>query len=207
MDARYIRVGQLLSGHGDHLKREMPETTPEQFDELVTPHLEILHRVAYRLLRNGPDAKDLVQDVCITACEHLTDLKAVEHPDRWLLRVLHNRFLNITKRRKRSPLVLIEDVPEAIQIASTEPGPEVSMQMDDAWRALELAYLHLDETQRTLLSLRTEGYDMNEIHSITGISRDVLRARLYRARRTLGQHLERMQGNPLVEALSPRRVT
>lgn len=175
----------------------------EQFDALVRPHLEILFRMAYRLLRNSADANDLVQDICITACEHMRDLAAVEHPERWLLRVLHNRFLNLCKRRRRSPLVAVGDAPEVAEFPTTAPGPEEWTQIDDSLRILELAYLRLDETQRTLLSLRMEGYDMSEIHSITGISKEVLRARLHRARRSLGQHMERIQDGPTDAAVVP----
>jgi DNA-directed RNA polymerase specialized sigma24 family protein len=50
--------------------------------------------------------------------------------------------------------------------------------------------MRLDHMQRTLLSLRAEGYGLTEIETITGLAREVLRARLYRARRALAQHLE-----------------
>ncbi len=75
----------------------------EQFDALVMPHLAFLHRVAYRLVRNAPGAHDLVQDTCIAACESLADLAAVDRPDRWLLRVLNNRFINAARRCRRAP--------------------------------------------------------------------------------------------------------
>jgi DNA-directed RNA polymerase specialized sigma24 family protein len=64
----------------------------------------------------------------------------------------------------------------------------------DAQRAIERAFLKLDEVQRTLLVLRIEGYDLGEIESITGINREVLRARLHRARNSLARHLEQQTG-------------
>jgi DNA-directed RNA polymerase specialized sigma24 family protein len=45
-----------------------------------------------------------------------------------------------------------------------------------------------------LLVLRAEGYDLAEIETITGIGREVLRARLHRARRSLARHLEQQTG-------------
>jgi RNA polymerase sigma-70 factor, ECF subfamily len=185
----------------------MSDNRAAEFDALVTPHLPTLHRVAYRLVRNTPDAHDLVQDVCIAACENLATLKGVEYPVRWLLRVLHNRFINIAERRKRAPFVQIGDSPGAAQIPSSEPGPEALLQMDDAERMLEYAFLQLDDTQRTLLSLRAEGYGLTEIENITGIGKEVLRARLHRARRSLAQHLEQQQGIAPSATLSPRSGT
>jgi RNA polymerase sigma-70 factor (ECF subfamily) len=167
-----------------------------QFDALVTPHLTVLYRVAYRLFRNVPDAHDLVQDTCIAACEHLADLRLADRPERWLLRVLHNRFINIATRRRRAPFVRFEDAPAVVQFPSGDPGPEEQLQQDDAARALEHAFLQLDDMQRTLLSLRAEGYGLTEIETITGVGREVLRARLHRARRSLARHLGQQQRAP-----------
>jgi RNA polymerase sigma-70 factor (ECF subfamily) len=168
----------------------------EQFDKLVAPHLAVLFRVAYRLVRNTADAQDLVQDICIAACENPADLDAAQHPVRWLLRVLHNRFIDGARRRKRAPLVAIEDVCGAARIVSSEPDPEALLVQDESERALQRAFLQLDPTQRTLLSLRAEGHDLAEIEAITGIGREVLRARLHRARRSLAQHLNTQAAEP-----------
>lgn len=167
--------------------------TSGQFDALVTPHLTTLYRVAYRLLRNTPDAHDLVQDVCIAACENLGDLAAVDRADRWLLRVLHNRFINLATRRRRAPFVPLGDAAGVMQFPSAEPGPEDLLHQDERERAIHYAFLRLEDSQRTLLSLRAEGYGLGEISDITGIAKEVLRARLHRARRSLAQHLEQQQ--------------
>lgn len=182
----------------------MAESRTEQFDALVTPHLPTLYRVAYRLVRNTADAHDLVQDICIAACENLADVRAADRPDRWLLRVLQNRFINQAKRSKRAPFVPIDDSPGVVQFASAAPGPEDLLQQGEGERALHLAFLQLDDTQRTLLSLRAEGYGLTEIAAITGIGKEVLRARLHRARRSLAQHLEQQQGAAPHVAARPR---
>ena len=167
----------------------MPATGTDQFDRLVAPHLATLFRVAWRLTRNTPDAQDLVQDTCITACEHPADLDAARQPLHWLLRVLNNRFIDGARRRKRSPLVAMEGPSGVVRMASAEPTPEESLQQADGERELQVAFLKLDQIQRTLLTLRAEGYDLAEIERITGIGREVLRARLHRARKSLVAHL------------------
>lgn len=172
----------------------MADPGTERFDALVAPHLATLFRVAYRLVRNTADAQDLVQDTCIAACEHPTDVAAAEHPRRWLLRVLHNCFIDGARRRKRSPLVALEEA-AALTLPGESPGPEELLQQADGERALELAFLQLEPAQRTLLVLRAEGHDLAEIQAITGIGREVLRARLHRARRSLAQRLNEQTGD------------
>jgi RNA polymerase sigma factor (sigma-70 family) len=160
------------------------------FYTLVAPHLDRLFRVACRLLGNTADARDLVQDTCVIACENLPELAANTNPERWLLRVQRNRFIDRARRRQRAPVVALKSPVRAERLASTEAGPEELLLREVEERALDLAFQQLDDTHRLLLSLRAEGYGLAEIEAITGIGKDVLRARLHRARRSLAQHLE-----------------
>lgn len=171
-----------------------PEAGTNPFDRLLAPQLPTLYRVAYRLVRNNADAEDLVQESCLSACEHLADLEAAEQPLHWLLRVLHNRFIDGARRRKRSPVVAPGDAPDTSSTPSHAPGPEELLSQADGERRLEQAFLQLDEVQRTLLALRAEGHDLGEIAAITGIAREVLRARLHRARKSLAQRLTEQTG-------------
>lgn len=166
----------------------MPEPRTIRFDTLVAPHMDMLLRVAHRLTRNPQDAQDLVQDTCVAACEHPADLEASAHPVRWLLRVLHNRFIDLARRHRRNPLVALEDVDDR-PLASDLPGPHQMQEQADDERAFMRAFLKLDAVQRTLLTLRAEGHDLAEIEAVTGIDREVLRGRLHRARRGLARYL------------------
>jgi RNA polymerase sigma factor (sigma-70 family) len=157
---------------------------------LVAEHLVTLFRVAYRLTHNKPDAQDLVQDTCVAAAENMSTLSAMDTPLHWLLRVMHNRFLDGARRRQRSPFSASARPQHALRIASEKPGPEELLQQTQGEGALQCAFMRLDDMQRTLLSLRAEGYDLTEIATITGLAKEVLRARLYRARRALAQNLD-----------------
>jgi RNA polymerase sigma factor (sigma-70 family) len=167
---------------------------PDQFAVHIAPHLEALFRLAYRLLRNTPDAQDLVQDTCLSACGRLPEVAGTDSPRKWLLTVLHNRFIDGQRRRKRTPVVPAEEVDELDQLPSDDFDPEELAQQFQDERALEQAFLQLNDTQRTLLSLRAEGYELPEIEAITGIDRKVLSARLNRARVTLAQRLMKQTG-------------
>lgn len=167
----------------------MRDPRSEDFSAIVAPHLDALFRVAWYLLRNAPDAQDLVQDTCVTACSRLAEVAATDSPRRWLLAVLHNRFIDGQRRRRRSPIVPVEESEEAVARLSAGFNPEELLQQSQDEQALELAFLQLNDTHRTLLTLRAEGYELPEIEAITGIDRKVLSARLNRARVTLAQRL------------------
>jgi RNA polymerase sigma-70 factor, ECF subfamily len=170
----------------------MQKNTQKQFDALVAPHLEVLFRIAYRLVRNTADAQDLVQDTCVTACGSLDSIAAADSPLRWLLRVQHNRFIDAHRRRGRSPIVAAEETEDLAAMESALPDPEEMLQQFQSEQQLERAFLQLDGMQQTLLSLRAEGYELPEIETITGVDRNVLSARLHRARLRLAQLISDM---------------
>lgn len=176
----------------------MRDSPTARFDRLVAPHLPTLQRVAFRLSRNLADAQDLVQDTCIAACEHAQDVGAAHQPLHWLLKVLHNRFLDRTRSLRRATLLPLDEADDAAPLVCAEPGPEEALLRADGEQALEAAFLELEPTQRTLLVLRAEGHGLAEITAITGIATDVLRARLHRARRSLARHLQRQAGATIV---------
>jgi RNA polymerase sigma factor (sigma-70 family) len=165
----------------------MQKSVQQQFDHLVAPHLEILFRMAYRLVRNTADAQDLVQDTCVAACGNLANLAAADSSLRWLLRVQHNRFIDLHRRRGRSPVAGAEEAEDVASLISDLPDPEQMLQQFQSEQLLERAFLQLEPVQRTLLSLRAEGHELPEIEAITGIDRNVLSARLRRARLRLAQ--------------------
>lgn len=167
----------------------MPTPEQQRSRALVAEHLDTLFRVAWRLTRNKPDAQDLLQDTCVAAAENIGKLAAMDTSLHWLLRVMHNRYLDGVRRRRRSPFAAPGQEQQVLRVVSEEPGPEELLHQAEGEHALHRAFLRLDEMQRTLLSLRAEGYDLTEIETITGLAKEVLRARLYRARRALAGYL------------------
>jgi RNA polymerase sigma-70 factor (ECF subfamily) len=174
----------------------MSQPPQERFDALLAPHLHDLFRTASRLVRNRADADDLVQDTCVTACEQLAMLERAEHPHRWLVRVLYNRFIDGARRKKRLPVVAFDDEAAMDAFVSHDSGPEETLHQGERQDALQHAYLQLEETQRAVLALRAEGYGLAEIEAITGIGKEVLRARLHRARKSLARHLDQPEDEP-----------
>ena len=167
----------------------MRNSGPDLFAQHVEPHLKALFRVAWRLLRNTQDAQDLVQDTCVIACGRLAEIAATDSPRRWLLTVLQNRCIDGERRRQRSPIVAAEDTEGVAELPSEGFDPEELLRQAQDEQALERAFLQLNATQRTLLSLLAEGYKLPEIEAITGIERRLLSTKLHRARNALSQRL------------------
>jgi hypothetical protein len=116
------------------------------------------------------------------ACENLPELAANTNPERWLLRVQRNRFIDRARRRQRAPVVALNGPVRTERLASTEAGPEELLLREDEERALDLAFQQLDDTHRLLLSLRAEGYVLSSLEDPSLADAQRLEALLYHLR-------------------------
>jgi RNA polymerase sigma factor (sigma-70 family) len=170
----------------------------KRFGTLIEPHLDALFRAAYRLTRSRVDAEDLVQETCIRACDRLKELR--EPVKAWLLRVMHNLFVDGTRRARLSPVEAHDNV-ATLHFPSSEPTPDQSLEHEQRLAQIARAWSRLDRGHQALLALKAEGYTLAEISSITNIAMDALTMRIYRARQNLTQCLQQEQATSPVESM------
>jgi RNA polymerase sigma-70 factor (ECF subfamily) len=173
----------------------MSNHDPQRFTALIAPHLDAIFRAAYRLSRNRADADDLVQETCVRAFLSIGQLRETQPVKAWLLRVMHNLFVDGVRRARLAPVPQERDGESPGDSAeSPEPSPEVSAYTTQREELLQRAWLKLEAGHRALLALKAEGYTLAEIGEITGLPTDALTARLYRARQNFSRHLTAEQG-------------
>ena len=129
------------------------------------------------------------------AYANLATLQKLERPKAWLMKIQYRVFVDGARRRGRSPLRATGEDLDA-SCASADPTLEEIAEGSLAERRILAAWSRLDTQQRALLALHVEGYTLAELESITDLSTDVLKARLYRARVRLGKLLEGASTTP-----------
>src|SRR4051812_15054303 len=102
----------------------MQTANVHRFKRLVEPHLDALFRAAFRLARQRADAEDLVQETCVRAFLQIAELREAQPVKAWLLRVLHNVFVDGTRRARQSPVTLVADDTALAATACPNPNPE-----------------------------------------------------------------------------------
>jgi RNA polymerase sigma factor (sigma-70 family) len=141
------------------------------------------------------DAEDLVQDLCIRVYPRAQELESLSNPRAWLMRVLYRLYIDMKRRHSRSPLRAVDDSDgerSTERFTSEEPGPEEHTDGALMHERLERAWKFLSDEQCLLLTLHAiEGYSLEEIKQVTGLSTGTLKSRLHRARVRLGRLLER----------------
>lgn len=163
-----------------------------EFETLMSPHLPVLYRMAHRFTGHAEDAEDLVQNVLAKLYPRLDEVREVDSLQPWLIKVLYREFVDSTRRGKRllqwlQPLDDNENSGSPVREAvSTLAEPEETADRSRTVERIRQALNVLNNDQRALISLHDmEGYTMDEIAVMLGLSRGTVKSRLHRARARL----------------------
>lgn len=173
------------------------------FEDLVRPYIAEMYRVAFRLAGRKEDAEDIVQAVLTRLYPDAAGLALKDNLRTWLLKVIHNEFVDHWRRYRRGP-VPESEMPGADQgERAVALGEQMAGGVDGADEAerselqhqLLSAMYRLSEEHRVVLAMHdVEGYSMVEIAEMTGVAVGTVKSRLHRAR---GQMRMMMHGTIL----------
>jgi len=171
------------------------------FSEIVLQRQKKVFNIAYRMLGNSEEARDLAQEVFISVFESIKDLREEIKFDAWLTQITLNHCRNRWKYLKRRQYfnsdslddpIETEDgsVPKAVYDPSDDPETVLEKKMIQ--ELIQRGLLKLKEDQRELLVLRDlQGYSYEEMGETLGLPEGTIKSKLHRARMDLKEVLER----------------
>lgn len=165
------------------------------FEALAMPHLEAAYVLARRLSRSEHDAEDLVQEAYLKACKGFSGFEMREFGMKpWLLRILHNAYLNRRSREFKAPIAMdhemLEGMNQAQDVSVSFEPPELDYEQVD--EEVKNAIDSLTPEYRSVLILwATMELSYKEIAAILSVPVGTVMSRLHRAR----QHLVRLLGD------------
>jgi RNA polymerase sigma-70 factor, ECF subfamily len=140
---------------------------------------------------HGDESRDLVQDLFVVLLSKGDGLVSKE-PGRFrsfLFAIAYRLGANATRRRRREP-ACPEGAAERL-VAVGEPSPERAVLLKENVRRAAAALDALSpEMRTTLLLVADEGRSTKDVAVLTGVSEEVVRARLSRGRKRLAAILE-----------------
>lgn len=146
----------------------------------IIGQLATLRRYARSLVRNGPDAEDLVQDALVRAYEKRGSFRSGASLKTWLLSILHNTHIDRLRASRARRSDQMESLDELSAILPA--GQEDAVHLADVRRA----FLALPEEQRAALHLvAVEELSYQEAAAALNIPLGTLMSRLSRARARL----------------------
>ncbi|MSP59440.1 MAG: sigma-70 family RNA polymerase sigma factor [Myxococcales bacterium] len=151
--------------------------------ELFLRHRPRVRAVAFRLTRSDADADDVVQDTFIAVLEKLDTFRGESAFGSWVYRVAANfalMRLRAAAARRNQPL---DETNEPASLAArVDDLCDARRRLDDVARAAA----RLKRPASEVIALRAvEGLDTAQVAAKLGVSEDVIKVRLHRARASL----------------------
>ena len=159
------------------------EGDPTAFEPIVRRYQRVLYNVAFRMVGDREDARDIVQSAFVKAWEKLATFDPSYRFFSWMYRIVVNESLNVRTRRVPTS-TLDPDLPAL-------GDPEDSARSSERAACLQSALLRLSPDERNVLALRHFAeLSYTEIAEALGLSDRTVKSRLHEARQRLGRMLE-----------------
>lgn len=153
----------------------------QSFTDLLVPLLQSAHRLAGAMLHDAETARDVVQEASLIAWRKLGKLEDKSRIRPWFLGIVANECRNARRRRWLTNVTL--GLPSRLAVPSTE---DRTINRADLRRALNrLPY----QDQLVVTLYFYLDLPIQEIATVSGLSVEAARSRLYRAIRQLRPEL------------------
>lgn len=145
--------------------------TPSEFNTCVDKYADGLYRFIRKNIKDEDDARDIVQDSFEKTWNKVSEV-SFEKAKSYLFTAAYHTMIDHI--RKNSKMVMMEEYHEPAVIHHSR---------SDLKEVLNQALDRLPTIQKSVLMLRDyEGYNYDEIASITGLSDSQVKVYIYRAR-------------------------
>jgi len=192
--------------HSPKIRQEVIETCTAgdkgAFAEIVLNYQRKVFNIAYRMLGNREEAKDLAQEVFLSVFESIRDLREEVKFEAWLTRITLNHCRNRWKYLKRRHYFNSDSLNDPIETEDGEMerpiydplnNPEILCEKKMIQELIQRGLLKLKEDQRELIVLRDlQGFSYGEIGELFSLPEGTVKSKLHRARMDLKQILERV---------------
>jgi RNA polymerase sigma-70 factor, ECF subfamily len=182
----------------------------QAFRELVERHQRKAHAVAFGLVRNPEDAREVVQEAFLRVYRHLNEFAGQASFGTWLYRIVVNLAIDTLRKRAPGQRIELEDhtdlegAPAELIPSRGAYDPHETLGRKRLVEAMQSALDRLPPYHRAVILLRElEGMSYEEMAQALNVSKGTIMSRLFHARKKMQAMLRESLGAdavPQVEA-------
>lgn len=161
-----------------------------EFDNRFDQLSAMLQSFAYKLTKNGEDAKDLFQETAFRAMTNRDKFRAGTNFKAWLFTIMKNIFIN-NYRKKMKANTIMDSTDNMFYINSGSNAisntAASNIMMDELTAMIDA----LDESMRVPFLMHYQGYKYQEIADHLDLPLGTVKSRIFFARQELKQSVEK----------------
>lgn len=157
------------------------------FRILVDNYSEYAYSVAYRIVNDEDEAKDIVQESFISVWNKIGTFNIDKNFSNWIYKIIVNKCYDSLRRKKRVSFVYPDDSNWNIEGLFSENDPERKLNNKEIGKIIRLLTKKLSAKQKIVFILsELEGLKHDDISEITGMLKPSIKSNLNYARRNIG---------------------
>jgi RNA polymerase sigma-70 factor (ECF subfamily) len=192
-----VEGGNAVSDLEKLLVKKSQSGDIEAFESLISSYDKRAYNIAYRVMGNEEDAKDMAQEAMLRIFRSIKDFKGQSSFSTWLYRIVTNVCLDELRRRKNDKHISIDSTIQTengelhIELSSDKETPESVYERVEQRELIKKAIRELNDEYRSVIVLRDiQGFSYDEISNMLDCSLGTVKSRINRARTMLRDKLK-----------------
>lgn len=164
----------------------------ESFRRLVEATSPFIYSVAFRMLGDEENARDIVQETMLTVWEKISKIRSAEAYKTWVYRIVMNRCYDKLRHQKSNPEVRGDERTWTLISNTIADGTVSKFENDEISSVIKVLTCNLSPKQKSVFILSDiEELSNDEVSEITGMSKTSVKSNLYFARKNIASMLEK----------------
>ncbi|MDP4223876.1 MAG: RNA polymerase sigma factor [Bacteroidota bacterium] len=164
----------------------------QSFRKLIVSTSPFVFSIAFRMLQDEDLAKDVVQETMVTVWQKLRNIKSAGSFKTWVYRIAVNKCYDCLRKIKKNAEFRIDDKTWEIISGRIPDQPDTYLENEEIGRLLNFMVRKLSPRQQVVFILsEIEEKDSDEVSRITGMTKTLVKANLYYARKKISAMMEK----------------
>ena len=173
----------------NELIEQSKQNDPKSFRIIVETHQSLVYSLAFRIMCNEEEAKDIVQETFIKVWLNLSGFDPEKKFSTWIYSIAAHLCLDKLKSKKRR--FQAEAIDKNLYDVATSENADQKLLNSELGSLILALTNNLTPKQKIVFTLRDlEELEVAEIEEITGLSAKKIKSNLFLARQTIRQKLE-----------------
>jgi RNA polymerase sigma-70 factor, ECF subfamily len=162
------------------------------FRKLVEATSPFVYSVAFRMLGDEDQAKDVVQETMVTVWQQLGKLRSAGTYKTWVYRIVINKCYDNLRYRKRNMEYPANEKTWELLSETVSQWPSSELENKETAKIISILTKKLSPKQKAVFVLsELEDMTNDEISAVTGMSKLAIKANLYYARKSISVMIEK----------------
>lgn len=175
-----------------HIIKKAKKGDKDAFGQLVKHYQQYAFNLAFRIVCDEDDAKDIVQDSFIKIWKNMKDYLPKIKFTTWMYKIVSNTAIDHLRSNKKVLNVHLDDFQEKLMQYSIH-SPETILNNKETGELIQLFADKLSKKQKLVFVLRDlQGLKSSEVEQILDLPETSVKSNLYLARKAIREKLQQI---------------